>query len=233
MSRPTTHLDARRQFMLSLLFAVVVSVGLYAYGAFRMHSLVYNYLLWNLFLAFVPLLVAFRLVKVLRKKQWSDWEPIGLTLVWLLFLPNSFYMISDYIHLRDVSAAHILYAAVQFTAFICLGVLLGFCSLYLVHRELRRRLSGPAAGAWVAGTLLLCSMAIYIGRDLRWNSWDVLANPAGLLFDVTERLLKPEDYPAMFVTVGSFFALLGALYVVVWAGAKLLRSAPPTDVTAP
>jgi len=228
-SRQAKIQQARRQFALSLAIAMAVSLGLYAYGAIRSHTLAFTYLPWNLFLAVVPLVVAVRLVKVLRTKNWSDWGPIGYTLVWLLFLPNSFYMISDYIHLAEVSREHVLYAAVLFTAFICLGVLMGFCSLYLVHRELRRHLSRYAAAAWVAGTLLLCSVAIYIGRDLRWNSWDVLFSPAGLLFDVSDRLLRPDAYPEMFVTVMSFFALLTGLYVVVWSGAKLLRTARATD----
>ena len=230
MLRLKKHLDARRQFIFSLIFAMGISLGLYLYGSIRSHTLAFTYLPWNLFLAVIPLVIAVRLVHVLREgKQWSDWEPIGWTLAWLLFLPNSFYMISDYIHLADVSEDHILYAAVLFTAFICLGVLMGFCSLYLVHRELRRHISSVAAASWVAGVLLLCSLAIYIGRDLRWNSWDVLANPAGLLFDISDRFLRPEDYPSMFITVTSFFVLLTGLYAVVWSGAKLLRDSRPTD----
>lgn len=210
--------------------AMSVSLGLYAYGAYRSHTLAFEYLVWNLFLAAVPLAAALRLVTVLRRRQWSAWGPIGWTLLWFMFLPNSFYMISDFIHLRDVSSEHILYAAVLFTSFIYLGVLLGFCSLYIVHRELRRRLSPTVSAAWVAGTLLVCSFAIYIGRDLRWNSWDVIISPAGLLFDVSDRLLRPAAYPTMFLTVISFFALLSSLYAVVWAGAKLL---PPSAEIVP
>jgi uncharacterized membrane protein len=224
--------NPRRQFVLSLLFAMAVSGGLYAYGALRSHSLEYSYLLWNIVLATVPLMFAIRLARVLRSKRWSAWEPIGWTLLWLLFLPNSFYMISDFIHLRNLSPDDILYAAVLFTSFIYLGVLLGFCSLLLVHHELRRRLRPVAAASWIGATLLLCSFAIYIGRDLRWNSWDVIFNPAGLLFDISDRVLRPDDYPTMFVTVLSFFALLGSLYVVVWSGARLLRLVDPDQASA-
>jgi uncharacterized membrane protein len=211
---------------------MAASAGLYAYGAIRSNSLEYSYLLWNLVLAALPLMIAIRLVNVLRTKRWSAWEPTGITLLWLLFLPNSFYMISDFIHLRAVGSDDILYAAVLFTSFIYLGVLLGFCSLLLVHHELRRRLKPSAAASWIGATLLLCSFAIYIGRDLRWNSWDVIFNPGGLLFDISDRILRPDDYPMMFVTVLSFFALLGSLYVVVWSGARLLRLVDPNQASA-
>lgn len=232
MPMTSRKLTPRRQFALSLGFAMAVSLGLYAYGAYHSHALRYTYLVWNLFLAAIPLVFAIRLVAVLRVKRWSDWESIGWTLLWLAFLPNSFYMISDFIHLKAVAVSNILFAAVLFTSFIYLGVLLGFCSLVLVHHELRRRLSARAASAWIAATLLLCSFAIYIGRDLRWNSWDIIFNPAGLLFDVSDRLLRPDDYPLMFVTVLSFFALLGSLYVVVWSGARLLRGVSPSQVVS-
>ncbi len=206
---------------------MTASLGLYGYGVYQSRSLAFSYLIWNLFLAALPLFFARRLVVVLQRKRWSAWEPIGWTLMWLIFLPNSFYLITDFIHLRDVSPQHVLYAAVLFTSIIYLGVLLGFYSLYQVHRELHKRISNRAAAIWVATILLLCSFAIYIGRDLRWNSWDVVVNPAGLLFDISDRLLRPEAYPDMGVTVISFFALLGSLYMVVWAGARLLRQARP------
>lgn len=216
---------ARRQFLLTLGAAIAVSAGLFAYGAYHTRSLAYSYLLWNVFLATLPLLFALRLVHVLGYKRWSSWEPTLWTLLWLLFLPNSFYMVSDFIHLREVSADNILYDAVMFSSFIYVGLLLGFCSLYAIHHELRRRLRPVASAAWVGLTLLICSFAIYIGRDLRWNSWDVIFNPGGLLFDVSDRLLRPEAYPGMIVTVVSFFALLASLYAIVWSTAKALRRA--------
>lgn len=220
-----------RHFLWTVVVAVLVSVGLFLYGAHRSQSYKSSYLLWNLGLAVLPLVFAARLSHVLRFKRWSAWEPIAWSLLWLLFLPNSFYMISDFIHLRDVSEANILYDAVMFTAFICAGVTFGFGSLYLVHHELRRRLRAiPAAGA-IAVTLFICSFAIYIGRDLRWNSWDVIANPAGLLFDVSDRLLHPEAYHEMLLTVASFFVLLASLYALVWSAARLLRQLGAIDAS--
>jgi len=198
------------------------------FGSLDRGSDAFSYLLWNIFLAMLPLVFALRLAYVLRHKRWSAWTSIGWSLLWLLFLPNSFYMISDYIHLKEVSRADVLYNAVMFTSFIYLGVLVGFCSLYLVHIQLRRRLQAGWAALWIAATLFICSCAIYIGRDLRWNSWDVLFNPFGLLFDISDRLLRPDAYPEMIVTVVIFFILLGSLYAVFYSGAKLLRHAEHT-----
>ena len=213
----------RYNFGLAVGFSTLVSLGLFGYGAHLDHSLDYDYLVWNLLLAGLPLLFALRLTMLLRRKLWSAWEPLAVTLLWLLFLPNSFYMISDFIHLGDVVPANILYDAVMFSSFIYLGVALGFSSLYLVHVALKQRLQPRTAVVLITLTLLACSFAIYIGRDLRWNSWDVITNPAGLLFDISDRFLHPETYPDMSRTVITFFALLVSLYSVAWQSSRVLR----------
>lgn len=219
------RLSARNQYILALGASTLVSVGLFAYGAWRNQSLEFNYLLWNLFLAWLPLVFAVRLVSALRTKLWSSWETMALSMLWLVFLPNSFYMISDFIHLQDAPRVNLIYDTVMLTSFIYTGVTLGFSSLYLVHLQLRRRISRRAATFCVALTLLVSSAAIYIGRDLRWNSWDILTNPGGLLFDVSDRLLHPASYPSMLVTILSFFILLLSMYGLLWRGARLLRQA--------
>ncbi len=218
--------SARGQFILALVASTAVSVGLFAYGAWRNRSLDYDYLLWNLFLAWLPLLFVIRLVAVLRYKLWSSWEALGFSLLWLVFLPNSFYMISDFIHLQEVRRVDILYDTLMFTSFIYTGVVLGFSSLYLLHMQLSRRLQRLAATSWIAATLLVCSAAIYVGRDLRWNSWDVLTNPGGLLFDISDRLEHPSAYPQMIVTIVTFFILLVSMYGLLWRGARLVREVP-------
>jgi uncharacterized membrane protein len=211
------------QFLLALGVSSLVSIGLFEYGAYRNHSSEHAYLIWNLFLAWLPLLFAMMLMIRLRVKLWSSWECLAWSVLWLVFLPNSFYMISDFIHLWDVQRVDVLYDSVMFTSFIYTGVILGFSSLYLVHLQLQRRLSATAAAAWIGATLLICSGAIYVGRDLRWNSWDIFTNPGGLLFDLSDRLQHPASYPQMFVTIISFFVLLSSMYSLIWRGTQLLR----------
>jgi uncharacterized membrane protein len=204
----------------------LVSIGLFVYGAYRNHNAEHGYLIWNLFLAWLPLLFAMLLVIRLRSKLWSSWECLVWSVLWLMFLPNSFYMISDFIHLMDVPRVDVLFDAVMFTSFIYTGVILGFSSLYLVHIQLRRRLTHVAAAAWIGATLFICSIAIFVGRDLRWNSWDILTQPGGVLVDVSDRLQHASSYPQMLVTILSFFVLLTSMYNLIWRGAQLLHPAP-------
>ena len=192
-------------------------------GVIDNRSLEFDYLIWNLFLAWTPLILVMFLLRSLRTHLWSDWEPLALTFVWLIMLPNSFYMISDFMHVQDVFYNDLVFDVVMFTSFIFTGVLLGFSSLFMVHSELRKRLIARHADTCIAIILLLCSYAIYLGRDLRWNSWSVLTNPAGVLFDVSDHLIHPLQSGAMYTITISFFLLLGSLYVVGWQLADAAR----------
>lgn len=219
--------SARVQYVIALGISSLVSIGLFAFGSYRNHDTSYSYLVWNLFLAWLPLLFSMRLIMVLRTKLWSSWEALGWSILWILFLPNSFYMISDFIHIQDIQHTDIVADALMFTSFIFTGVVLGFTSLYPIHLELKKRFAANIAAFWIAMTLLVSSVAIYLGRDLRWNSWDVITNPGGLLFDISERLLNPSSYPEMFVIILSFWALLLSMYVVLWRGARILQQIKP------
>lgn len=199
----------------------LVSIGYFTVGVLRGGSFGDWYLLWNLFLAWIPLLLAYALVRIVRRQSWSTWPAIGLTLAWLLFLPNSFYIVSDLIHLQDMPRTYILFDSLMFSMFIITGLLLGYGSLYMVQAELRRRLTLLQTAAVVSILLFLCSFAIYLGRDLRWNSWDVLVSPAGILFDISERLLDPLAHPQAFTVTLMFFVFLSSLY---WAFFTTLRA---------
>lgn len=214
---------ASRGVIRALLLSTVLCAVFYAYALLRSRAFVYSYLPWNLFLAWVPLGIMLILVRLLRRYSWSDWLPLSVSLVWLLFLPNSFYLVSDYIHLGDIVTSSLLYDAVMFTMFVFTGLCIGFSSLYLFHHELLKRLPVRRAAYAVAGVLVLCSFAIYIGRDLRWNSWDVFLSPAGLLFDVSNRFVAGSSWSDLISTVAIFSALLGGMYYTAWQLVRMQR----------
>ncbi len=220
----STH--PRTQFFSMLLLSTFASLLLFAVGAYRNRSWEFAYLIWNLFLAWLPMLFSIWLARILKHKLWSSWEGLLSSVLWVAFLPNSFYMVSDFIHLKDVPRVDILYDAVMFTSFIFVGVVLGVCSLYIVHNEFRKRFSLRSSNTWLSAIFLLCGFAIYLGRDLRWNSWDILTNPGGLLFDISDRLLHPSVYPEMFITTFIFFLLISSMYGLVYKAIQLVRQIP-------
>lgn len=207
----------------SLLFSSLVAIVLILVGAEKARSGFYFFMIYNMALAFIPLVLAIWLTHRLKTKGWLTFGNIVLTLLWLGFLPNSFYMITDLIHVQSSIGIDLLYNIVLVLMCIFNALISGYISLYLVHWALLKRFYYRNVHILIGFIILLCSFAIYLGRYLRWNSWDVIVNPAGLLFDVTDSVASPSTHPQVFSTTVSFFFLLTTMYVVIWQITRVLR----------
>ena len=210
-------------FVWPLAMLSCLSVGFFVVGAIENKSSDFWYLVWNLFLAWLPLAFVLWLLHVIKRYGWTSWMGIVLSILWLDFLPNSFYMVSDFIHLQDYHRVNVVFDTVTFSLFVLSGLFLGYTSLYLVHRQLVLRMRQRKAWSIVALMLLLCSFAIYVGRDLRMNSWDILTNPAGILVDITDPIANPRAHMLAFTTTLTFFVFLFCLYIVVWQLSRALE----------
>jgi uncharacterized membrane protein len=218
LSRSANHLlDA-------LIISSLASILIYIFGYIVYRDSFLGFMLWNLFLAWLPLLFAWQLDKHLLKNSWFTWQAIAYSFLWLGFLPNSFYIASDLVHIRNVSTDLLLYYVVVLLSFTISGLMLGYASLYVVHKQLLKRLPGKQAMAAIGFILLLSSFAIYLGRYLRWNTWDVLINPAGIIFDVSDRFTNPAAHGRTFQVTTLFFMLLASLYLVIWKVLESLRA---------
>lgn len=214
-----------RRIFYALLLSNTLSAVLFLLRMLESGSANYWYLNWNLVLAWLPLGFAWWLVVRLRRGLgWKDTFNALLTVLWLGFLPNSFYLLTDFIHLEATGEVGLLYDVVLLFSFTFNAYVVGLISMYLIHTELLKRLSRQKAHLVIGAVLLACSFAIYLGRSLRWNTWDVLINPAGLLFDVSDRVINPAAHPQAVVTTVTFFVLLGSIYVVAWEIARALRN---------
>lgn len=211
----------------ALLISNLISVVLFLLRIFGTHTDRYWFLFWNLFLAWVPVLLAWLLLKQLKKQPWREPLPVLLTLLWLGFLPNSFYLISDLVHLKNTGEVGMLYDSVMFMSIILNGLIAGMLSLYWVHVELMKRRTKQFAHLLIAGVIFCASFAIYLGRSLRWNTWDLLASPAAILFDISDHIIHPLDHQQGFVTTASFFVLLGSMYWVVWSFGEVMQYRRP------
>jgi len=172
-------------------------------------------LIWNLFLAWIP----FGLSIVLYDRHRAGARAFALLplgALWLLFLPNAPYIVTDFKHLAPNASVPLWFDVVVIAAPAWTGMLLGFLSLYLVQAAVRRS-AGRTAG-WVAavGALGLASFGVYLGRVLRWNSWDVLTDPR-LLADLDGILVDPRAL-AMTILLSGFLTLS---YLVLYTFMRL------------
>ena len=196
--------------MFSAVSTVLLVIRMLVSGSVRLW-----FLQWNLFLAWLPLIFAFLIYKRVRTRKDLIWQNGLLAFLWLVFLPNTFYIITDLIHLQSSGEVGLLYDTAMITSFVLNGLLLGYMSIYIIQRVLNKFIEQKLIFALMQVVLLLSAFAIYLGRYLRWNTWDIVANPAGLLFDVSDRIINPGTHVHTFVVTGVFFVLLSSTYIVL------------------
>lgn len=169
----------------------------------------------NLLLAWLSLVFGWALVKQLNHRSWGNWRAIILTFLWIFFLPNAWYVITDFIHLSDTGEISYLYDIALISTLSICGFLLGLTSLFIVHRQMLKRLRWFSSGVVIELVILLASFAIYLGRDLRWNTWDVFTNPSGLILSITDRLINPFGYPRTLNVTLLFFVVISVSYAAL------------------
>lgn len=214
-----------KRFIQLLLFTNAVSVFFFLLRLFGAENFRYWFMLWNLLLAWIAPLIAWWLVVRLQQSQWRQWFNIVLTFLWIGFLPNSFYMVSDLIHVHVTGEVSIIFDAVLFSSFIFNGFIAGYIGTYLVHRELLKRLSVKKSYVVITVLFAVCGYAIYLGRVLRWNSWDALFQPAALIFDISDDILNPLSHLQAFEITFSFMLLIGSFYLLAFELLRTLRGA--------
>ena len=223
MSKPTLSSQAVKEYLFSLFFITIFCLVLTVFRFILAGNFSYWFLAWNLFLAWVPLFASWYLYKRTYKfgLTWSKTNILLFT-VWLLFLPNAFYIFTDFIHLDRLDGVPKMYDIVLISCYAINGMLLGYTSLYLVHTRAVQRFKSKGHFVPILA-LLAVGFAIYLGRVLRWNSWDVLFNPFGLLFDISERFINPTEYAGTFMTTFLFFGFLSVVYYAIWCLINLLQ----------
>lgn len=175
-------------------------------------------MLWNVFLALLPLLFSMLVVK--RDHQGKKGPLAALWWgLWLVFYPNAPYMATDLIHLSRYAyndggiympSIRIWLGFIHIAGSALTGCLLGWLSLYLLHSVVRKRRGATAGWLFAAGAGLLSGFAIYVGRFLRFNSWDVL-RPHRLL----EGLLQSLGWHAVMLAL-LFFVISFGGYVIFY-----------------
>ena len=165
--------------VLALLLASLFCVALVVVRNVHTDTSNFRYLVWNLFLAWIPLALAVFVYDRWRRRR-GGLLLLALGVLWLLFFPNAPYIATDFVHLRHDPQAPFWYDAVTIAAFAWMGVLLGFASLYLMQTVVRQWRGAVAGWIFAFGAIALGSLGIYLGRFLRLNSWDAVEHPSVL-----------------------------------------------------
>jgi len=187
----------------------VLSLATLAVRTYRTGDDYYTFLAWNLCLAWIPLACALAAFHRFRRR--NDVLVVALLLLWLLFFLNAPYVLTDFIHLGERSSAPLWYDALMLSSFAWTALLLGFASTYLVQLVLRGLLGSRWSWGVVAVAFALGSFGVYLGRFVRFNSWDVLIRPARIAHVIGKQVENPLHHPRMAATllVLTIFLLVG------------------------
>lgn len=214
-----------------ILFGVLMSwcVMQLLFRFVRSDSLAFGFLLWNLFLASIPAVAAW-LLTVAAARQSARAVHVVWFAIWLVFLPNAPYILTDFTHLHARPPIPMWYDVALLVSCSSTGLLLGYSSLADVHAIVARRFSASVGWVLAIVVLFLSAFGIYLGRFLRWNSWDALTNPAQLVVDIAVRATQPLAHPrTLGVTV-----IYGVGLVLGYVALRVLQlGKPATDEQHP
>ena len=215
-----------------LVAASLVCAGILGARMAYSHTAHYWFLSWNLALAWVPFVfagLAYRSSASSRTLAWVLVVPAAL--VWLLFFPNAPYILTDFLHLGSMGdIVPGWYDVLMLYWFAWTGLMLGVVSLYLMQELVAGAAGRGVSWVFVVAASAAGSVGIYLGRFLRWNSWDLLRRPMPVAGDLLGKVTDPATQPRLLGFTLLFAALFLFIYVAVYIFAKLAK---PRDGTAP
>ena len=167
-----------------VLLALSFILNIFRIILFGKFSLIY--ILWNLFLALIPFAISSLLLKYLNKNKLNKTLLLIGGIFWLFFIPNSPYIVTDLIHIGEIHLVPVLYDSVLIFSSALAGLILGMHSIYHMEHILAEKYSQKISSFIIIITIAFISFGVYLGRFLRFNSWDIFASPLSFINGVSE-----------------------------------------------
>jgi uncharacterized membrane protein len=165
-------------------------------------EITYLFLVWNLFLACVPFFIS-SFIKTRSEYHTLKTRSFVAVFVWLVFFPNAPYILTDFFHLYERSHVPLWLDLLVISFFAWNGLLIGFLSLKDMQQIISKKWGIKTGWLFALSVLILGSFGVYIGRYLRYNSWDIILNPFFLMNDMAQIIFQPHKNKAAFgMTIG-------------------------------
>jgi uncharacterized membrane protein len=140
----------------------------------------------------------------------------------LIFFPNAPYILTDLQHLaKETSSAPVWYDVIVMVWFSWTGLLLGLVSLYLMHDIVHRTFGRWLGWSFVFFVSGLSSFGVYLGRFVRFNSWDLLGDPKEIVVTILGLAIDPTRRLVAFTILFAVFYLF--VYLTLYSFAHLLQ----------
>lgn len=214
--------SSRWNISLLLMLMAGFCFGMSVFRYYISETKIFLFLNKNLLLACIPFVISsYLVIRNIRSKVL-----LGIAIImWVLFFPNSPYIFTDLLHLKMRSPVPLWYDLIMILSFAWTGLIFGFASLNDIKDLLRDHFNRYTVNILAVFLLFLSSFGVYLGRFLRWNSWDILHDPSGLFNDITERCIYPFHHPRTWGMTILMGILLNFMHWVInperrWAGRK-------------
>jgi uncharacterized membrane protein len=222
MFRVIDHLRATHRFLTQHAFYPLVLSSALACAILvaRMrlsHSPTYAFLIWNLVLAWAPYYWSLAAAALHQRRPAAWWRLLAPTALWLLFFPNAAYLVTDFVHLRPKEPIPLWFDIGLLAIFAWSGCFLAVVSLRTMQALVAAYLGRVTSWLFVATVFGLNGLGIYLGRFLRWNSWDLFLEPHGVLSDALAIVTHPIENRQATGVICMFGALLLVCYVMFWS----------------
>lgn len=172
-------------------------------------------IIWNLFLAFIPLVLSFYLFRPSAVRNLWWWT---LLLIFMAFLPNAPYILTDSIHIIELSQSDYPHWAIvfilipQYILFICLGFEAYVISLVKLEQYLTNFIAPKYLTIVNAIAHSLCIVGVYLGRFERFNSWDFVTKPGTVLVTTLQDLFDGWKLLSMAIA-----------FIAIWLLSELIK----------
>ncbi len=184
----------------------------------------YSFLIFNLGLAWIPFAAALAAYATMRHRITFFLVMPVCTLVWLVFFPNAPYLLTDFQHLAATSGnSPVWFDVILLIWFAWTGLLLGISSLLLMQEVVTRAFNPTIGWIFAIGATVLSSVGVYLGRFLRWNSWDILQDPVLIAKDMYGIVRHPIANLPSYVFTILFTLLFLFIYFTIHLFARMMR----------
>lgn len=182
------------------------------------HSMYLLFLIWNLFLAIVPYFLSSSIHTNFFDKGKKMLNTF-YALIWFLFIPNTFYILTDFTHLNFNTTFQFGLDLLIISSFSFAGFYVGLLSLYHMHQLTIAKYGYKAGNLFIVIISFLSAFGIYLGRVLRFNSWDIVTKPLKLAHNSIYALFSFETI--MYTLQLGIIILISYIIFYYWKQNKL------------
>ncbi|NVN96947.1 DUF1361 domain-containing protein [Candidatus Nomurabacteria bacterium] len=195
-----------------IVYLLSLAVFLNILRIFLFGSTTFVYMFWNIFLASVPFFISLFLLGRTNKDNIT--KPIFIIgfIFWFLFLPNAPYVITDFIHLGRIHAVPVMYDMFLLFASASVSLLMGLYSIHHMEKMLLLKFTRKIANIIIIVTIFFASFGVYLGRYLRFNSWDLFISHNSLISSICKVFTQSNAYANVYGYTLLFFIFIYISY---------------------